>query len=54
MHVNIVNILEDSHAGFYLGNCFCGERKCEKHPKNKQNFFIVWGGNLKLRGKFPP
>ena len=30
------------------GNCFCGERKCGKHPINKQNFVIVWGG----RGEF--
>ena len=25
------------------GNCFCGERKCEKHPNNKQNFVVVGG-----------
>ena len=37
-----------------MGNCFCGERKCEKHPKNKQNFVIVWGGNLKLNPPPPP
>ena len=26
------------------GNCFCGERKCEKHPKKKQNFLLFGGG----------
>ena len=24
------------------GNWFCGERICEKHPKNKQNL-LLWG-----------
>ena len=22
-------------------NCFCGERKCEKHPNNKQNLLML-------------
>ena len=28
------------------GNYFFGERKCEKHPKNKQNL-LVFGGKFK-------
>ena len=36
------------------GDCFCGERKCEKHPKNQAKFVVVWGGggNLKLKTDF--
>ena len=34
---------------FRRGNCFCGKRKCEKHPKKQTKVFIVWGENLKLR-----
>ena len=42
---------------FRGGNCFCGERKCEKYPKNKQKLLLFLGGNLKLGGgggNFPP
>ena len=33
---------------------FCGERKCEKHPRNKQFFIVGGGGDLKLMGGIPP
>ena len=46
-------------TGFFLemsfrgGNCFCGERKCEKYPAGHK-FVSVWGGNFKLvGGNFP-
>jgi len=32
---------------FWEGNCFCGERKCEKHP-NKQTKFVIFGGGVKI------
>ena len=49
-------------AGFCLemsfrgGNCFCGERKCEKHPGGRLNLLVFGGGgrNLKLRGEISP
>ena len=28
-------------------NCFCGERKCEKYPKNKWNWLLSGGGIIK-------
>ena len=40
---------------FWGRNSFCGERKCEKYPKNITKFVTVWGGNSKLKGgNFPP
>ena len=40
--------------GKFRGGCFCGERKCEKHPKTN-NFVTVCGGNLGGGGGyFPP
>ena len=33
---------------------FCGERKYEKTSKNKQNLLLFGGGNLNLRGYYPP
>ena len=35
------------------GNCFCGERKCEKYPKNKQSL-LLFGGEIQNLGEDPP
>ena len=48
--------MADSQPGFFLemsfreGNCFCEERKCEKHPAGRLNLLLFDGGNLKLWG----
>ena len=36
------------------GNCFCGERKCEKHPGGRLNLLVFEGKFQTLGGKFPP
>ena len=36
------------------GNCFCGERKCKKYPKNKQNLLLFRGEIQNLGGKVSP
>ena len=36
------SFLEMSFRG---GNCFCGERKCEKHPAGRLNL-LVFGGEI--------
>ena len=40
----------DLMAGFFLemsfrgGNCFCGERKCEKHTAGRLSLLLFGGG----------
>ena len=36
------------------GNCFCGERKCEEYPKNKQNLLLFGGEIQNLGGEISP
>ena len=45
------------HQGFFSkcslgGNCFYGERKYEKHPRNKQNLLVFGGGGGGGGGEF--
>ena len=46
--VNIIHELHGVFARFFFlemwGNCFCGERKCEKHPQNEQNLLLFGEG----------
>ena len=53
-----LDILISGHylpPGFFLemsfrgGNCFCGERKCEKHPAARLNL-LVFGGEIQNFG----
>ena len=50
----VLILSQEASTGFFSRNVvwgenrFCGERKCEKHPKNKQNL-LLFGEEI-----FPP